>query len=239
MADPRNPYLPAKPEDAKHSFQGPTDLGGNSRCTFCGAYQGSSEGNAPCEGEYRESGKMRLWAEQKWAAERARANGQPRRIALICSEQLAPRRVGGVMYSTRAERFVILECGHRVSCQLHSFDDDPGIEEYKDEERIYRGCAEGSIEVFGCAECAKRFAGSSSGSQGKMLPAAQIELNDRPDLKPEWMREIEHLLGGGLDDYGKWAWLNLGDPSRVQRIEGGHLDEVVAEAESYKDSPAT
>lgn len=178
-----NPHLPEKPADAKHSFQGPTDLGGNSRCTFCGAYKGSKEGDAPCEGEYRESGKMRMWADERWAQDRARANGQPRRIAQIVTEQVAPRRIGGTIFTTDAERFVLLECGHRVSTQLDTFPEYE-IEWFDDATRIYRLCCSGGIEVFGCPDCTKRFAGSSAGSRDKMRPMAEIELDTRPDLQP-------------------------------------------------------
>lgn len=60
----RNPYLPQPPEDGQHEYRA-----AGYRCALCGAYQGSDEGKAPCRGEFRESGKMRAWAREKWEAD--------------------------------------------------------------------------------------------------------------------------------------------------------------------------
>lgn len=67
---PRNPHLPLPPEDGKHNYGDRM-----ARCLLCGAYGGSEEAEKVCLGEYRESGKMRSWAREKWSAERSAENG--------------------------------------------------------------------------------------------------------------------------------------------------------------------
>lgn len=67
---PRNPYLPPAPDDGIHVYwDGAVDIGGNYRCKLCGAYKGSDESQKPCLGEFKESGKMRVWAREMWAAD--------------------------------------------------------------------------------------------------------------------------------------------------------------------------
>lgn len=55
----------------------------------------------------------------------------------------------------------------------------------------------------------------------------------------EALRAIGAILVGGLGPQGVCAWLTVGEPSRLQRLRGGELEAVVAEAESYRDTPAT
>lgn len=65
-----NPHLPAATDDGQHVYQrGPADIGGNRRCLLCGAYRGSVESERTCQGQYTESAKMRVWADDKWKAE--------------------------------------------------------------------------------------------------------------------------------------------------------------------------
>lgn len=68
LEDIPNPYLPEAPEDGKHRFQSSQDQPISYRCYNCGAYNRSDtpEFNSPCRGLYKESGKMKAWAEDKW-----------------------------------------------------------------------------------------------------------------------------------------------------------------------------
>jgi hypothetical protein len=66
-----NPYLPLPPADGKHIFEG------NYRCKRCGVYNRpdvpseKEKIDAPCEGRWKNSGKMRAYAEDRWAQELA------------------------------------------------------------------------------------------------------------------------------------------------------------------------
>lgn len=82
-----NPHLPPAPADGVHAYwDGPTDIGGNHRCKLCGAYRGSSESEAPCQGRFKESGKMRSWATQTWRAERLTAIRERAFVTVIETE---------------------------------------------------------------------------------------------------------------------------------------------------------
>lgn len=65
-----NPYLPDPLPDGHHSF-----IQSSYRCTRCGVYNRpdveseKAKLDAPCPGRYQNSGKMRAWAEEKWAKE--------------------------------------------------------------------------------------------------------------------------------------------------------------------------
>lgn len=67
----RNPYFPPAPEDGHHLFEN-----GSYRCKFCAVYNRPDVPSTkeildqPCKGNWDQSGKMRAWAEDKWAAER-------------------------------------------------------------------------------------------------------------------------------------------------------------------------
>lgn len=122
MSKLKNPHLPAAPLNALHSFQGPTDLGGNSRCTFCGAYQGSVEGEAPCRGEYRESGKMRSWAAEQWAIDRLSEGGPAKMIVMLLTRQPASHKHEGVTYISGETRALLLECGHERTVDYREFE---------------------------------------------------------------------------------------------------------------------
>lgn len=66
-----NPWLPAPPEDGKHEFRF-----GSYRCRRCAVYNRPDVPStkevldAPCEGQWAQSSKMRAYAEDKWKAER-------------------------------------------------------------------------------------------------------------------------------------------------------------------------
>jgi hypothetical protein len=63
-----------------------------------------------------------------------------------------------------------------------------------------------------------------------------------PDHRVETMEALRALgatLAGGLGPAGVCAWLTAGRPSRLERIRDGELATVAAEAESYRDTPAT
>lgn len=55
----------------------------------------------------------------------------------------------------------------------------------------------------------------------------------------EALRAIGAVMVGGLGPEGVCGWLTAGEPSRLQRIGSGELENVVAEAHAYQDSPAT
>lgn len=116
MAAERNPFLPEPPADGEHQYgDSPSDLGGNHRCTLCGAYQGSPEGTAPCRGEYAESGKMRVWAAQKWREQLLQGDEPSRvwRVVELIARTKGARQVGGVLF-TGSERWeALLDCGCR------------------------------------------------------------------------------------------------------------------------------
>lgn len=53
------------------------------------------------------------------------------------------------------------------------------------------------------------------------------------------LRAIGLILVGGLGPQGVSQWLEVGDPSRLQRLSDGDLNSVVEEARDYEFSPAT
>jgi hypothetical protein len=67
-----NPYLPEPPEDGKHVFAG------SYRCHRCGVYNRPDVTttktvlDAPCEGRWAHSGKMRYAADQRWISEKSK-----------------------------------------------------------------------------------------------------------------------------------------------------------------------
>ena len=62
----KNPFLPKPPDNGLHVFNG------GYRCTLCGVYDRpdvpseKAKMDAPCQGRYANSGKMKCWAEDKW-----------------------------------------------------------------------------------------------------------------------------------------------------------------------------
>lgn len=76
--DERNPHLPEAPADGKHMFG---EDGQSYRCSRCGVYNRAQPQNQPffepCEGGWAESGKMRAWANDQWAADKETANALP------------------------------------------------------------------------------------------------------------------------------------------------------------------
>lgn len=75
-----NRHLPERPADGKHIF----GSGGQSyRCSRCGVYNRPDVAStkavldAPCEGAWAQSGKMRAWAEDQWAKDKAAAPVAP------------------------------------------------------------------------------------------------------------------------------------------------------------------
>lgn len=110
----RNPFLPEAPYDGKHAWgEGPADLGGNRRCTLCGAYRGSTEGEALCRGEYRESGKMRAWAANRWIERKLLAGGPARQIVRLTRSEFASvtRCNRGVRFGGSERISILLACG--------------------------------------------------------------------------------------------------------------------------------
>ena len=55
----------------------------------------------------------------------------------------------------------------------------------------------------------------------------------------EALRAIGATLAGGLGPAGVRAWLTAGRHPRLERLRDGEVEEVAAEAESYRDTPAT
>ncbi len=55
----------------------------------------------------------------------------------------------------------------------------------------------------------------------------------------EALRAIGTILVGGLGPVGVSTWLTSGSPSRIERIRDGELEEIAAEANAYRDTPAT
>lgn len=55
----------------------------------------------------------------------------------------------------------------------------------------------------------------------------------------EALRAIGATLVGGLGPEGVREWLTGGGPSRLERLREGELEAVAAEAQSYRDTPAT
>lgn len=99
-----NPHLPPAPPDGRHHGRG--------RCDFCGAYSGSDEWYRPCQGQWAESGKMRMHAANLWLEDLLKAGGPVRQIIMITSRQLGARRTPGVLFSTDKRYYIQLECGH-------------------------------------------------------------------------------------------------------------------------------
>lgn len=150
----RNPYLPEKPDDGQHKFKGPVDIGGNSRCEFCGAYQGSVEAQKPCEGEFRESGKMRSWAQGQWVKDKLEAGGPERKVISLVHELPMLRTDataddGRTMRGIANEsRYALLECGHKFPLSNDPDFDSWGFFYW------HRG-ASSTVYVIGCPECHK------------------------------------------------------------------------------------
>jgi len=55
----------------------------------------------------------------------------------------------------------------------------------------------------------------------------------------EALRAIGAILAGGLGPEGVATWLTAGSPSRLRRLRAGEVAQVAAEADSYRDTPAT
>jgi hypothetical protein len=53
------------------------------------------------------------------------------------------------------------------------------------------------------------------------------------------LRSIGLSLVGGLGSSGVQRWLLAGEPSRLERLAVGELEQIVAEARAYETSPAT
>jgi len=115
----KNPHLPDPPADGKHSWSaGPTDLGGNHRCTFCGAYQGSPEGETICVGEFRESGKMRRWAEMEWQKDKLLDGGPVRKILVVHRRTAVGDIETGCLFIASPEFSITLNCGCERSVDM-------------------------------------------------------------------------------------------------------------------------
>ncbi len=81
-------------------------------------------------------------------------------------------------------------------------------------------------DVFGISERAV------AGWKAQGVPAYRVEAM-------EALRAIGAILAGGLEPSGVCAWLAAGKPSRLERLRDGEWKTVGAEADSYRDTPAT
>jgi len=60
-----------------------------------------------------------------------------------------------------------------------------------------------------------------------------------PTHRVEQMEALRAILSRGLEPAGVSAWLTAGRSSRLERLRDGEWDAVGAEANSYRDTPAT